>query len=126
MHIHTTLFWTQVTRLRFRIWPGMCGEAAVSPLGSALRQRSSREGLLLEELPDHRGGVLLFAVHRVIHSAHFISCNAAGKLMQGGKRGRTRLKQFWSSDQDGIVRREVVAIVGQHNQTESRDQAVGV
>ena len=88
--------------------------------------RARRECVLLQEFPSHYRRVLLLAVDRVVHLAHVVGRDASGKTVEGRARRGASAEEFRPHDRHGVVRRKVVAVIVEHNQSERGDQAVGV
>src|SRR5271169_2791865 len=89
MHTHATLLLdTLVCHLSLKIckesWrsTAQTRPAVRSEGRPSLKISASSEGFLLEKVPDHCSRILLFAVYCIIHLAHVVRHDTAGKTLK--------------------------------------------
>src|ERR1700733_12591208 len=74
---------------------------------------------------DYGGGVVLVGVYFGVHVAHVGGGDFSGEVGESCAQRREFGEGFAADDGDGIVRGEIVAIVGEANEMERVDEAVG-
>src|ERR1019366_2660288 len=131
--------WLSSRRERKRIWNRKADKLAESctwfrqdgklmPLSLALGLRNLTKlvALVTEEVPHNLCGVLLFAVHRVIHLTHVLGGDAAAQPVEGCSRLRAFLKDLRANNWHGIVGRKVMFVIVEHHKSKRRDQAIRI
>jgi hypothetical protein len=90
------------------------------------KERERRlEAVRLAELPDDRGGVLMLGVDGVVEMADVGSGEFSGQIGERGAELGELGEGGLADDGDGVVGREVVAVVGEGDEAESADETVG-
>src|SRR6266436_5523611 len=87
--------------------------------------RSGLEAFGLAEGADDGGGVLMLGVDGVVEAADVGGGEFAGEIGEGGAKLGELREGGLADDGDGVVGREVVAVVGEGDQAEGVDEAVG-
>ena len=77
----------------------------------------------LDESPRDVGGILLQRIRRVVHLAHVIGCDATGESLERFSHLRIAQQRLGARDRNGVVRRELAAVVLELKEIESFDQA---
>jgi hypothetical protein len=86
--------------------------------------RKTLEAVGLAEGADDDGGVLMLGVDGAVEAADVGGGEFSGKIGQRGAELRKLREGGLANDGDGIVGREVVAVIGESYQAESIDEAV--
>ncbi len=79
----------------------------------------------MAEGADHGGGVLVLGVDGVVEAANVGGGELSGKVGEGGAELRETRERGLANYGDGVVRREVVAVVSEGDEPEGVDEAVG-
>jgi hypothetical protein len=74
---------------------------------------------------DYGGGVVLVGVDFGVHVAHIGGGDFSGEVGEGRAEGRKFGQRVVADDWDGVVGREIVAVVGEADEMERVDEAVG-
>ncbi len=89
------------------------------------RVKAALEAAGLAEGADHGGGVLVLGVDGVVEAANVGGGELSGKVGEGGAELRETRERGLANYGDGVVRREVVAVVSEGDEPEGVDEAVG-
>jgi hypothetical protein len=80
--------------------------------------------LRLAECADDSGSVLMLGVDGIVQAAHVSSGDFSGEIGEGGaKLGKPR-KCGLADDGNGVVRRKIVKVVGEWDETQRVNEAV--
>ena len=82
--------------------------------------------MLSQELANNHGSVLMQSVHRVVHAAHIVGGDAAASLSNAVPAAVYLASNVRTHDRHGVIGREVMAVVFEHDQAQRRDQPVCV
>jgi len=74
---------------------------------------------------DYSGGVVLVGVNFGVHVAHVGDGDFSGKVGEGCAKRRKFRERVFANDRYGVVGREIVTIVGEADEMERIDEAVG-
>src|SRR5215469_1191917 len=86
---------------------------------------SRHEFLVFQELASDLSRVAMLAIDGIIQLLHFAIGDLVHQLIQGGSDLWVFTQDLLANDRHGLIGREVMFVVGQHEKIKSGDKAVG-
>ena len=93
--------------------------------GMDQRAAAAQRPFLQSEFADDVRGIAMLSVDGLVHSAHVVRADFAGKGVEGGRDLRPATERIIAHQRDCIVWREVMTIILERNKAERLDRPVG-